>query len=109
MACVDLEIGLHRRSADSYEIEMRSSLPESDAEVRLLRGGLALARFDFQELLALGADATAYGQALCEGLFADEGMRSAFAQVRSVAAREQVPLRLRLFVGPTVPELHNLR
>jgi hypothetical protein len=109
MACVDLEIGLHRRSADSYEIEMRTSLPESDAEVRLLRGGLALARFDFQELLALGADATAYGQALCEGLFADEGMRSAFAQVRSVAAREQVPLRLRLFVGPTVPELHNLR
>jgi hypothetical protein len=45
-ACVDLEIGLHRREIDSYAVELRGIPPESDAEVRLVRSGQAVARFD---------------------------------------------------------------
>jgi hypothetical protein len=36
-------------------------------------------------------------------------VRAAFAQARSGAASLDAPLRLRLFVGPSAPELHNLR
>ena len=43
----DLEIGLHRRDADSYGVELRFSQPKSDAEVRLVREGAS----DDQSLL----------------------------------------------------------
>ena len=35
-------------------------------------------------------------------------MQTAFAQARSSAQTLQVPLRLRLFIGPSAPELHSL-
>jgi hypothetical protein len=43
----DLEIGLHRRDADSYGVGLRFSQPKSDAEVRLVREGASTVRFDF--------------------------------------------------------------
>ena len=46
MAYGELEIGLHRRDAEHYQVELRFSQPESDADVRLSRGEPALARFD---------------------------------------------------------------
>jgi len=104
-----MEIGLHRRDADSYRVELRFSQPESDADVRLAQRGPSLVRFDLDQLRELALDAAAYGQCLSESLFADPGVRTAFAQARGAAQTQDVPLRLRLFIGPSAPELHSLR
>jgi len=107
--CADLEIGLHRRDADSYGVELRFSQPGSDADVRLVRGGPSLVHLDFERLRALSLDSAAYGQLLGESLFADPAVWTAFAQARSTAQVLEVGLRLRLFIGPSAPELHSLR
>ena len=60
-------------------------------------------------LRALPLDPAAYGQLLGQSLFADPAVQTAFAQARSTAQTQEVPLRLRLFIGPSAPELHSLR
>jgi hypothetical protein len=105
----DLEIGLHRRDADTYSIELRFSQSKSDADVRLGRGDLPPARFDLGQLRTLAVDATAYGRLLGHSLLADPAVQTVFAQARSAAQTLDVPLRLRLFVGPGALELHSLR
>jgi hypothetical protein len=105
----DLEIGLHHRDADRYSVELRFNDPESDGEVRLRARVPPLAQFDLDRLRELPVDDEAYGQHLSDGLFGDSAVATAFAQARSTAEAREVPLRLRLFVGPSAPELHNLR
>jgi hypothetical protein len=46
---------------------------------------------------------------LSQSLFADPAVQTVFAQARSQAQTLEVPLRLRLFIGPGTPELHSLR
>jgi hypothetical protein len=107
MAYAELEIGLHRRDADAYAVELRFTQPDSDDDKRLDAGA---AHFNMASLDKLAAgDPAAYGQALSDSLFADAAVQSAFAQARASAASLDAPLRLRLFVGPSAPELHNLR
>ncbi len=103
MAYADLELGLHRWNADSYAVELRFSQPESDADVQLVQTGVPL---DLETLrrLARDGDVTGHGRLLGESLFADEEIREAFGNARAL----DVPLRLRLFVGPSAPELHGL-
>jgi len=108
MAYADLEIGLHRRDADSYAVELRFSQPDSDADIRLVQEA-ALASFDTAHLRELEFDPADYGKVLSEQLFADPAVQAAFAQARTSAQSLDVALRLRLFIGPSAPELHNLR
>jgi hypothetical protein len=108
MPYADLEIGLHRRDADTYAVEMRFSQPDSDADIRLASDGVSVS-FDAAQLLELSADAQAYGKRLAENLFAEPTVRSAFNQARTSAQSLEAPLRARLFIGPSAPELHNLR
>jgi CHAT domain/SIR2-like domain len=105
----DLECGLHRRDADSYAVELRFSRPGDEAESRLMRDEPALVQFDVDHLRVLTFDPAAYGEHLSKFLFADPALQTAFAQARSAAQALQVPLRLRLFIGPSAPELHSLR
>ena len=105
----DLEIGLHRRDVGSYAVEFRYSQPDSETDIRLGQGRLALAQIDLEELRSLAFDTQAYSQALTQGLFADLAVQAAFAQARSNAQTQDVPLRLRLLTGPSAPELHGLR
>jgi hypothetical protein len=108
MAYGELEIGLHRRDAEHYQVELRFSQAGSDAEVRLSRGEPTLARFDLDRLRELQADGAAYGRELGASLLADPYLRQGLAQARSVAQSLGAPLRLRLFVGPSAPEMHSL-
>ena len=108
-AYADLEIGLHRRDATGYAIELRFSQPESDADVRLARGSPALVQLDLDRLRPLALDDVAYGRALGEYLLADPEIQAGFRQARSAAQALEAPLRVRLFVGPSAPELHSLR
>ena len=73
----ELEIGLHRREAETYAVEFRFSQPESDAEVRL---GQGVARFDLNTLAKLPPGDLQYGQALTKSLFDDAAVQTAFAQ-----------------------------
>jgi hypothetical protein len=105
----ELEFSLHRRSPGRYAIELRFTIPNSDADVRLMRDGPALVEFDFEQIRSNMLDPQAYGAYLSACLFADPALKAAFAQARSSAQALNAFLRLRLFIGPTAPELHSLR
>jgi len=105
----DLEIGLHRRDATSYTVEMRFVHPDSDADIRLSREQTPLASFDKEHLEGLSNSAETYGRALTESLFADSNVKTAFLQAFSTAQSLDVGLRVRLLIGASAPELHTLR
>ncbi|MEZ4714134.1 MAG: CHAT domain-containing protein [Caldilineaceae bacterium] len=105
----DLEIGLHRRDADIYTIEMRFSAPDSDTDIRVSSNGPAVAEFDREQLLVHQLDPAAYGRALGESLFTAPEARDLFMQARAVADADDEPLRLRILIGQSAPELHGLR
>ncbi len=108
-AFADLEIAIHRRDADTYAIELRFTPPNAEGEIRLIQDGPALAHFDLTGLRALAVDLSAYSEALTSSLFQSPALKAAFSQARSSAQTMDVPLRVRLFVDPTAPELHRLR
>jgi hypothetical protein len=108
-AYADLEVGIHRWEPGSYAVELSYLRPAGEADIRLLRQGPPLVQFDFNRLRQLGNDAAAYGQALTAALFGDPDLRSGFLQARNDAQTLGVPLRLRLLIGPSAPELHGLR
>jgi len=101
----ELEIGLHRREADTYAVEFRFSQPESDAEVRL---GQGVARFELNTLAKIPSGDLEYGQALTKSLFADPAVQTAFMQAFASVQSLGLALRLRLFIGPSAPELNSL-
>ncbi len=104
-----LEIGLHRRDVDSYTMELRYTPPEGDVDIRLVRRGLSPLSFDMEQLRSKAADPDTYGGLLTQALFSDAEMRAAFAKARTTAQATGGPLHLRLFIGPSAPELHSLR
>jgi hypothetical protein len=103
----DLEIGLHAQDADSYRVEARLRLAGVDAKQERLA---TVPSFDIDDLGADASDPDAYGRKLTKLLFASESQRSFLdAAWAAVASSGLASLRLRLNVGPTLPELHNLR
>ena len=105
----DLEIGVHRRDADRYQIELRFDRPDSDTEDQLARGKTLYVQFDMEGLDSLKQDDDAYGKLLGESLFAAQEALVGFEKARTVAQTLETPLRVRLFIGPSAPELHRLR
>ena len=105
----DLELGLHRFDAENYSVEFRFSLPDSDTEVRVGQAQPALFQFDHSKLLSQANVPDEYGKSLAQALFADPAIKSAFDQARSVAQSNDHPLRIRLLIGPSAPELHSLK
>jgi CHAT domain/SIR2-like domain len=106
MDFVELEFGL-RREADGYTVELRVNRPDSDAP-RDLISRLPADRLDIESFHRQKFDIDAYGRQLFEGVFADPKVRTAFAEARAIADGSGAPLRLRLVVGPSAPELHGL-
>jgi len=102
----DLEIGLHRQEV-GYTVELRFSQPGSDADIRPVQD--ARAQFDLELLRASASDPAAYGRSLTDSLFADARLKTAFAQALASAQSVNALLRLRVFIGSSAPELHNLR
>ncbi len=105
----DLEIGLHRRGTNRYQIDLRFSRPGSNVDDRLVQGGPFWARFDMDDLRSFSPNDAAYGKLLGESLFKSQEVRAAFDKARTVAQSLKAPLRLRLFVDSNAPELHSLR
>jgi len=107
MKFADLEMSLHKREEGKYSLEMRLSLPDSDADTRPGSGEPILVEFDFPTLQVMIADPPEYGKMLAESLFVPE-MTTAFAQARASAAASQASLRIRILAGPTAPEINSL-
>lgn len=105
----DLELGLHRHFSDFYSVDFRYSKPGSAADVRLGQGKPILVQFDQEALNTLRNSPAAYGRALTDCLFSDPILTKTFGDALASAATLNVPLRLRLFIGATAPELHALR
>jgi hypothetical protein len=105
----DLELGLHRRNAGSYAVEFRYTQPKSEADVRLDQNQPTLASIDLDELGQLVLEPDAYSRKLTASLFGEGGVKFAFGQVRTSAESLNMPLRLRLMIGPSAPELHKVR
>lgn len=107
----DLEIGLHHHSGNQYRVELRLRLPDSDADRQPTGQQPLLAIFDPVVLGALAADMTVYGKALTNSLFAVDTVRTFFAEARAAADSQNpsVPLRIRLYIGPSALRLHDLR
>jgi hypothetical protein len=103
----DLEIALHRRDGSAYSLEMRFSDPAS--EVDRSYSGAPAVHFPAAELRQRAADAAAYGAYLGAQLLADPAARSFFDQAAAVSQAAGQPLRIRLIIGPSAPELHSLR
>lgn len=101
----DLEISLHKREAESYSVDFRFSQPDSDADIRL---GQGISHLNPATLRSLQAGSAEYSQALTQAFFADPPLQTAFAQAFASAGSLDVPLRLRLMIGQSAPELHSL-
>ena len=107
-AYADLEIGLHYQDETRYRVEASLRLPGQDAE---LRHSDSVSAFDVQDLAAQALNPDTYGLVLSQSLFATEALRGFLSMARTAALAQDppVPLRLRLQIGPTLPELHALR
>src|ERR687893_1407048 len=103
----DLEIGLHRRDAVTWNVELRFSLPRTDAETQLGVSGPLLADIDPHQLDAID-DEEEYGLALGSGLFG-HGLGAAFQTAVATSQSQGVRLRVRLVMGGSATALHGLR
>jgi CHAT domain/SIR2-like domain len=106
-AFADLEIGLHHWEKDSYSIELRFSQSQSEAEKRLVSDGPTV-KIDPAPFALLDPADPAYGGLLYSCLFADPAVQREFAKVRDIALGLEVPLHVRLFIGPGAASLHSL-
>ncbi len=107
-AYANLEIGLHSHDETQYRVEASLQLPNEDAE---RRHSDTISGFDLDALAAQALNPDAHGLVLSQSLFATESLRGFLARARTAALAQDppVPVRLRLYVGPSLPELHALR
>jgi CHAT domain/SIR2-like domain len=104
----DLEIGLHRREAEVYSIDLRFSHPGGKGETRPIQGELPRIQADLAKFRQLVANPAEYGTTLWTTFFGEPKVQSAIAQALAAAQACNLPLRVRLFIGPSAPELHKL-
>jgi hypothetical protein len=98
----ELEISLERQDAHSFAVDLRFSLPDSDAD----RGGKAEGHcIAIDELRQLVHDPAAYGRRLGEDVFRFPDVRESLA----VARARGLDLRFRLAIAPTDRDLQAVR
>ena len=100
----ELELVLRPMGAGVYAVDLISSPADSDSDQRLS----AKASID-AAALRTNLSAEAYGRALGQALFADEGLRNGFERSRILAQGAGAKLRIRLWIDAAAPELHSLR
>jgi hypothetical protein len=101
----ELEIGLSRVSGGSYQVELRLTDPDTDTDQPPTRGEAALTRNSLAPLAHLADE---MGQALTDSLFSDPKIHSFYSSAKATFERNGRILRLRLAIGPSVPELNDL-
>ena len=107
----DLELSLHKADAGMYSVQFRFSLPGSEADTGLGQEKPVWVELDTADEAfdADVLDAETYGKTLTAAFFKDLALQTAFAQARASAQGQNLPLRLRLWISASAPELHRLR
>jgi hypothetical protein len=100
----DLEIGLRRWDESRYAVELRYRPPVDAVDLTPIHG---LTRFDLD--IPRGADLEECGPLLSRALFADGNVQKHFGKIRAAAQTTNATLRIRLWIGPSAPELHGLK
>ncbi len=114
MDVAELELELRRRGEAEYLAGLRFSLPNSDVETQFDQPEPARFPLDFNALRAAAIQPEKYGPLLARQLFFNPDgqtlspLGAAFSQARAIAASAGIPLRLRLRIGASAPELHGL-
>ena len=106
-AAADLEVGLSREDG-SYQIDLRLTPPDAEAEIRLLRDGPQPIALDPEALRALSDDDEAYADALATAVFTNPTLRQAFAKALAATEALNTTLRVRLAIQPDARELHGI-
>lgn len=108
--CAELELGLLPAKEDCFTLDFRFWRPGTAAAVALGPANPTPFAIDTNALRDLLGDPTGYGQRLSGFLFTASGAKEALAQARAIAAALSIPLRLRLYLHPSLPrEMHTLR
>src|SRR5262245_36874126 len=109
-ACADLEIGLKPWSMDSggnYVVSLRY-MPDDQVVVDPVWASRPI-QFNLERLQLLeSSDTEEYGRLLGTTLFADRALYDAFKDAYARTQETDTPLRLRLFIDRSAPELHSL-
>ncbi len=109
----DLELNIRRQEQQAYAVDFRYTDSDADnqSDVRLGARQQVLLNFDFSKLaeFLLAGELQEYGKALTESLFADESLRTAFAQARTASEQARSAFRIRLSIDASAMELHPLR
>lgn len=107
----DLELSLHKFDAGRYSVQFRFSQPQSEADTGLGQDKPAWVELNpaDEAFEAVILDVDAYGRALSAALFGDPALKAAFSQARASAQAQSLPLRFRLWISASAPELHKLR
>jgi hypothetical protein len=105
----ELEVSIHRRDSGSYSVDFRFSQPDSEADNRLVSDTSPQFSASFDALQNLAHDPVGYGKQLTEDFFSSASMKDAFTQALVSAQSQDLPLRIRLLIGPSAPELQGLR
>ncbi len=107
----DLEIGLDRHDGQFYRLEPRLLIPDDQGERSSPGTNLLLTSFDRQKLDEFKDqnDMASYGALLGKSLLLPE-VTALLTEGRSgLKQTPPVPLRIRLHIGASAPELHQLR
>src|SRR6516165_9033223 len=101
----DLEIGLSRVSSGNYQVELRLTDPDSDADLPPKKGEVVIAFSSLAQLVHLPDE---LGMALTQAVFTDPKIHSFYTSAKATFERTGRVLRLRLTIGSSVPELNDL-
>ena len=108
---IDVEISLDRKYFGAaiasreieYEVESRANIPDEADDIRRISSS----SFDLEVLKDCTHDPRAYGTSLSKCLFQQE-IKEALGEIRAIAMRDNMPVRLRLLIKPEAAELHQL-
>src|SRR5579864_3496752 len=101
---IEFELAFLGWSADYYRLEATLQVDENE---RNPPEGLPL-QIPFEDLRQHTLDPAEYGRRLTRAVFADERVKQLFATALASSQREGVPLRLRLRIDRSAPQLHTL-
>lgn len=106
----EIEIGLHKVQPEAIEVELRINDPGTQGEIAPAIGQAHIsAEKLLEELFALQIYPDRYGEVLASYIFQDREVRELYSNSRAAFESRGMVLRLRLQIGPSLPELHGLR
>lgn len=104
----DLELSFYKLSENHYKVEMRFTQPDSAADIRAGLQDAISFHLDISALQQFISEPLEYGKYLADALFADPKMRLGWQRARTSAQTLGVPLRVRLLIDSSAPELGAL-